>query len=256
VWYVNLESVKEYRKTKHTSQKKKPAAVASTKKRPKSIVEPVVRPKTVRTLKKTFAEVQRVAKSSIQTNYSSDDVSVIPVLRSESRKTSKKRTITPKKVAPSIKIKVQSNSKKSIKYFADKTPEISLQSKLNIKDISESDEVIVDEKDNSRVSKEKHMLVSTVDTMNISTRLPEKTDLVLHASDKSVSTDQVDHGINQNIKATHSYVSNNFKWAIFCVFLFVVVVITFALGVSYETTANGLESTLFLDWDFIAYLTL
>jgi len=146
VWYINPESVTEYRKTKHTTQKKSSSASASRAvavKIIKSRVEPVVRPKTARNLPGTGLTRADNRSASVRASYSSDAVSIIPVLhnKGKSPKTLTTQTASePVKSKPVI-IKIRRHSKKPTHYVTEKTPEITLQSKLQVVESTDADEI-------------------------------------------------------------------------------------------------------------------
>jgi hypothetical protein len=142
VWYINPESVTEYRKTKHSTQKQSasashPVAIKTTKSR----VEPVVRPKTARNLPGTGLTRADNGSATVRTSYSSDAASVIPVLHNKgtSPKTLPTQTASePVKSKPVI-IKIRRHSKKPTHYVTEKTPETTLQSKLQVVESTDAD---------------------------------------------------------------------------------------------------------------------
>jgi len=144
VWYINPESVTEYRKTKHSTQKQSasashPVAIKTTKSR----VEPVVRPKTARNLPGTGLTRADNGSASVRTSYSSDAASVIPVLHSKGKSPKTLTTQTapePVKSKPVI-IKIRRHSKKPTHYVTEKTLETALQSKLRITESTDADEI-------------------------------------------------------------------------------------------------------------------
>lgn len=136
VWYINMESVTEYRKTKHATQKKSSNKNQITlKKAPRSKVEPVIRAKTARTIKGSGLTTSFPKTNTVRTNYSGDDVSIIPVLHAkEGNSVSDPKSTVQTKLKPArkITIKVRPNTKKATEYYAKKTPDITLQSKLKV----------------------------------------------------------------------------------------------------------------------------
>lgn len=134
VWYVNLESVKDYRKTKHSTQKKTTKAATKPQSvRKRSAVNPVVRPKTARKIQEIFPNQAHKAVKQVVAKYSQDAVSVIPVLGS-SAQTTKPSSSPVSENKPKIIIKVRPDSKKSTRYHVRKTPEITLKAKLKVSD--------------------------------------------------------------------------------------------------------------------------
>ena len=145
-WYVELDSVTEYRKTKHKTQKKTKAAVTNKKptrtiKRKK--VAPVIRAKTIRA---TSPDRQK-SDRGVHVSYGSDDQVSIPIV---SKKTTPEKTVTVvESVAESSsvkktvrlkqrpkKIKIARSRTKQTKFKSDKIPEISLSGKLKVSEIS------------------------------------------------------------------------------------------------------------------------
>jgi len=142
VWYINPESVTEYRKTKHSTQKQSasashPVAIKTTKSR----VEPVVRPKTARNLPGTGLTRADNGSATVRTSYSSDAASVIPVLHNKgtSPKTLPTQTASePVKSKPVI-IKIRRHSKKPTHYVIEKIPVITPQAKLLVVESTDAD---------------------------------------------------------------------------------------------------------------------
>jgi len=142
VWYVNLESITDYRKTKHAAQRKVakrdavPVKIVN-----KSKVEPVVRPKTARAMKGSGLRGSDPSENSIHTKYSRDKVAIIPILHSDRSTKTDRTTVATEQViiepAPKVTIKVRPNTKKATQYFAEKMPEITLQSKLQVTESTE-----------------------------------------------------------------------------------------------------------------------
>lgn len=140
VWYVNVDSVTDYRKTKHATQKKavytKQSVPTTETKQKKSRVVPVVRPKTARKLQETFPKEAKSAVRQITTKYSRDKEASIPVLSTVVTTSAKESVaLLPKKDPKQfsgVKIKVRPNTKKSTTYHAEKIPEITLKSKLKV----------------------------------------------------------------------------------------------------------------------------
>lgn len=135
VWYVNLDSITEYRKTKHATQKKvsknAQTAKATPKKRP---VEPVVRAKTARKIQEAFPRDAIQATRHLLATYSRDKTANIPVLNSVAAEQSEetKPVVATKKDTPRVVIKVRPNTKKPTKYTTEKLPEITLKSRLKV----------------------------------------------------------------------------------------------------------------------------
>jgi hypothetical protein len=139
VWYVNLESITQYRKTKHETQKKAAKDTTAPKsKTTKSAVESVVRPKTARKLQEAFPKEAKQAVRHVAATYSRDKTSIIPVLGSRDVIQSTEKA-TPKEKR-SIIIKVRPNTKKSTRYVTEKVPDISLSGKLILKESSDETE--------------------------------------------------------------------------------------------------------------------
>jgi hypothetical protein len=133
VWYVNLESITQYRTTKHATQKKAAKDTTAAKsKTTKSAVESVVRAKTARKLQETFPKEAKQAVMHMSATYSRDKTSIIPVLGSRDVIQSSEEA-TPKEKR-SIIIKVRPNTKKITTYVTEKTPEITLKSTLKVTD--------------------------------------------------------------------------------------------------------------------------
>jgi hypothetical protein len=133
VWYVNLESITQYRKSKHATQKKAAKGTTAAKtKTTKSAVESVVRAKTARKLQEAFPKEAKQAVKHVSATYSRDKTSIIPVLGSRDVIQGSEKA-TPKEKR-SIIIKVRPNTKKSTTYVTEKLPEITLKSKLKVTD--------------------------------------------------------------------------------------------------------------------------
>lgn len=135
VWYVNLDSITEYRKTKHATQKNQANTVSKTTHPAKTrrlSVEPVVRPKTARRLQADVPAQARLAVRHVTPTYSRDKSAIIPVLHSDTQV--KKVEAKTKKEASPVIIKVRTNSAKSTRYHAEKLPDITLKSKLKVTD--------------------------------------------------------------------------------------------------------------------------
>ncbi len=134
VWYVNLESITEYRKTKHTTQKKAAKTSVSQKTKSKGLsVEPVVRAKTARKLQEAFPGDASRAVKHVSAKYSKDDGAIIPVLGAKPTNTEPVVDRAPQK-RPSVVIKVKPNTRKTTVYHTEKIPEITLKSKLKVTD--------------------------------------------------------------------------------------------------------------------------
>ena len=133
VWYVNPDSVIDYRKTKHATLKK---PVVNEEKTNKIKVEPVIRNKTLRVahdaLQRSGDTKQAVSKY-IKASYSSDDQEVIPVVRATPEVDVEAKTLRVEPI-PRVKVKIKRHTKKNLEFTADKMPEISLQAKLKIND--------------------------------------------------------------------------------------------------------------------------
>ena len=132
VWYVNLESITEYRKTKHATQKKAAKNYPTTKRNPKSAVEPVVRPKTARKLQEIFPNEAKIAVRHVSATYSRDQTANIPVLTSVT--TGKQSEASTQKEKRMVIIKVRPHTKKGTLYQTEKIPDVALNSKLKVTD--------------------------------------------------------------------------------------------------------------------------
>lgn len=136
VWYIHMDSVTEYRKTKHATQKKASNKNQITvKKAPRSKVEPVIRAKTARTIKGISLTTPSPNTNSVRTSYSRDAVSIIPVLHAkegDSNSDTKSAVQTEPKPARKITIKVRPNTKKATEYYTKKIPDITLKSTLKV----------------------------------------------------------------------------------------------------------------------------
>jgi len=135
VWYVNLDSITEYRKTKHATQKNTPKKSSNAKTKAKRLsVEPVVRAKTARKLQEVFPREAVRTIRHLSASYSRDKSANIPVLQRDSKQSVSIRPeverITPNK--PKVIIKVRPNTKKSTIFQSEKIPEITLKSKLKV----------------------------------------------------------------------------------------------------------------------------
>jgi len=135
VWYVNLDSITEYRKTKHATQKNTAKKSANGKTKVKKLsVEPVVRAKTARKLQEVFPREAVRTIRHLSASYSRDKSANIPVLQRDSKQAVSIRQeverITPNK--PKVIIKVRPNTKKSTIFQSEKIPEITLKSKLKV----------------------------------------------------------------------------------------------------------------------------
>jgi hypothetical protein len=139
VWFVNLESITQYRTTKHATQKKAAKGIPTAKiKTTKSAVESVVRAKTARKLQEVFPKEAKQAVRHMSATYSPDKTSIIPVLGSRDVIPSSEKA-TPKEKR-SIIIKVRPNTKKSTTYVTEKIPEISMSGTLKLKVSSDETE--------------------------------------------------------------------------------------------------------------------
>jgi hypothetical protein len=135
VWYVNLDSITEYRKTKHATQKKKTSSSKENKslsRKSTSKVEPVVRPKTARYIQEFFPKEAKSAFSIVSVAYEPDDTETIPILKARDSKSVDSSKLTEGTKKHSIKLKVRPNTKKQIKFKANKIPEITLHSKIKV----------------------------------------------------------------------------------------------------------------------------
>jgi hypothetical protein len=135
VWYVNLDSITEYRKTKHTTQKKKTSLSQENKplgRKAAPKVEPVVRPKTARYLQEVFPKEAKSAIGNVAVAYVPDDTETIPILKARDSKNADSLKLTEGTKKRSITLKVRPNTKKQIKFKANKIPEITLHSKIKV----------------------------------------------------------------------------------------------------------------------------
>lgn len=135
-WYVVPESVIEYRKTKHKTQKlaaKKPAppvSVVERRKKPAKQVEPVARAKTIKFTRGYAAG----SVSQVPVTYSPDDSVLVPVLEVTTEQVSQRKPTAVVKIEaqPATTVPVTSNKPKETKFSSDKLPEISLSGKLKV----------------------------------------------------------------------------------------------------------------------------
>jgi len=150
-WYVEADSVAEYRKTKHSTQKSTATKVAPNTKSKRN-----PNPKSVAAVprSKTLKSTQRPAASSSATpvTYSNDAEVSIPIVRkaegtrsltvaSDSNKKTPETEPEPasaKKLTQKIKIKKSGSNKTNFK--TEKMPEISLSGKLKINESSDETE--------------------------------------------------------------------------------------------------------------------
>lgn len=150
-WYVDVDSVVDYRKTKHKTQKDTAAKTSSNaaakskhstgyKRRASKLVEPVLRTKTAKVVRR-----RSHSKSAIAATYSSDDGVLIPVLnqgrdqaKDKKRSAQKNDPVKRKNVRiekrPAVTVSVASDSKSTTKFRTDKLPEISLSGKLSVEE--------------------------------------------------------------------------------------------------------------------------
>lgn len=155
VWYVNPESVTEYRKTKHATQKKIASpSPSATKSNTKSKVEPVIRPKTARNLPGTGLTRSNNGSADVRASYSSDAVSIIPILHNKAAapKAAQRQGDLEQQSPKKVTIKIRRHSKKPTQYVAEKIPEITLKSRLIIADATEPDAADVQSKSRGRVA--------------------------------------------------------------------------------------------------------
>ena len=143
-WYIDAESVTEYRQQKHSVQKKS-ATINLTKVTQKVAVKPVLRPKTARAMS-TSPDVRHTGLSKLShpdVRYSSDRGSVIPIIKARAQDhpvhpqvqishgdDSQTGVVKPAPKIPTVKIQVRSMAKTGVEYTTDRLPEISLQGKL------------------------------------------------------------------------------------------------------------------------------
>jgi len=243
VWYVNLESITEYRKTKHATQKNNAKNVATSSVSAKrSKVEPVLRPKTVRTL--NLNPLSRVAVTKpLTASYSNDKVSLIPVLHGKNSKTAETaagNTAPSKKAPKKIMIKVRPQTKKPTHYAADKIPDIALKSSLSVKDITEKDELEVQKK------------VTQPSTTQVAAPASFR-DRVAPAQPLTANQPAVavpNKVVEEPVRKTKS--SNFKKRAIFCLvstLLITSVVLLLGLQSSLEVAANEASTSFVFSWD-------
>lgn len=146
VWYVEPNSVTEYRKTKHTTQKTQSAKVAFNKKprvsNPKRVT-PVIRSKTVK-------NTQRPATTkTVPVAYQKDGETMIPVVDSRTYSSKDSQTPTPKleqqdgqhdgSVGVNKKLKIRISKKPKTTFASEKIPEISLSGKLEVSSLTDDD---------------------------------------------------------------------------------------------------------------------
>lgn|GEM_PF-928275 len=144
-WFVVMESVTEYRKTKHKTQKTniKPKTKSSNTirqrvrvKTPTRKVASVDRPKTVRLVKKASPR----PTVGVEPTYTKDNSVLIPILTQSAKisatKTTpiKKRPVITVEARPSTTIEVTPDKRRVVKFKTQKLPEISLSGKLSVTD--------------------------------------------------------------------------------------------------------------------------
>jgi len=150
-WYVEADSVAEYRKTKHSTQKSTATKVALNTKSKRN-----PNPKSVAAVprSKTLKSTQRPADTSNSTTavtYSGDTEVSIPIVRkaegarsltvtSDTASTNSTKEAPDTKPAqtkkPTQKIKIKKSGPQKTNYSTEKMPEISLSGKLIVKETS------------------------------------------------------------------------------------------------------------------------
>lgn len=149
-WYVEPESVTEYRKTKHATQKGTAVKAVLNKRtgrntEPKSVVS-VIRAKTARS---TSTGSHTARHNAISVTYGADNEYAIPIVDKKSpapermvsapqRPVAATTTPPPAAVAkPAKKIKIIRSKDKQRKYVTEKMPEIALSGKLKVEPLVE-----------------------------------------------------------------------------------------------------------------------
>lgn len=142
-WYVEPESVTEYRKTKHATQKGAAVKAVLNKRtgrntEPKSVVS-VIRAKTARS---TSTGSHTARHNAISVTYGADNEYAIPIVDKKSpapermvpvpQKPVAATTPTPAAAKPGKKIKIIRSKDKQRKYVTEKMPEIALSGKLKV----------------------------------------------------------------------------------------------------------------------------
>lgn len=147
-WYVNLDSVVGYRKTKHKTQRtqakiankkvNKSHATPSHRRRAAKRVEPVLRTKTVRA---AALRSDTSARSTPAVSYSQDEEVLIPLVTSDNTPHAKGHARTefsrPRRhvqieTRSTVTVPVRSDKLTPTKFSSDKLPEISLSGKLSV----------------------------------------------------------------------------------------------------------------------------
>lgn len=157
VWYVEPDSVADYRKTKHSTQKTTTTEKVTINQTPKRNPNPkpvsaVLRSKTLKSTQQ--APAMRAEATKVQ--YSSDSEVSIPILgRSNDRQTltvksDSSKDDSPKAAAakkPVQKIKIKKSGASKTNFRTEKLPEISLSGKLEVKDTSDEIELANQQKE-------------------------------------------------------------------------------------------------------------
>lgn len=169
-WYVELDSVVEYRKSKHKTQKqtaKKQVQKSSVSHRVVKKVEPVTRAKTLRIAGSKAASVAEETQI-VKPQYSTDDGILVPVLgvKSSLAKASKKKrsgvVIEPAKIKV---IPVAKSKTTETQFKTEKLPEISLSGKLKIAEDDTDMDALIESDEQEMVSemkpKDKQSVVKT-----------------------------------------------------------------------------------------------
>lgn len=246
VWYVNLESVKEYRKTKHSTQKKTVKVVSKPRTpRKRSAVNPVVRAKTARKIQEVFPDQAQSAVKQVVTKYSRDKVSVIPVLGSSAQVSERDTAIKSK---PKITIKVRPDSRKSTRYHVEKTPEITLKAKLKV-----SDKIDVIQPDSDNIDDAKTLKLDGVKKEPTSMSKASKPEEVLSFHPSSVAKSADPTEINAPVS------KNNLRYSRFVLFSTITLAATalllavLSLGVGHyiESGTSDSKDGLLFDYNLI-----
>lgn len=148
VWYVDPDSVADYRKTKHSTQKTTNTDKVAINQTPKRNPNP--KPVSAVLRSKTLKSTQRPATSSSATpvTYSNDSEVSIPIVSKAegtrslkvtsdggSNKKAPETEPTPTK-KPTQKIKIKKSGSEKTNFKTEKMPEISLSGKLKVKETS------------------------------------------------------------------------------------------------------------------------
>lgn len=252
-WYINLESVIAYRKTKHQTQKKSTSRSAATQnpRSPKPTskrVPPVPRAKTVKATQRRSVPLSRY---TLAVAYDTDDSQLIPVIgpAPKPKNAPKKKTVTIRRQS-ATQLKVQ-NSSTPVTFKSEKLPEITLSGKLKVdsyktqKSTNSPRPESVEQPANSHTPKEKPIqpakLANTEDEVAVSNstsqqKQSESTTVTKAVSQAPQSTQA--HRVLKTPRGSHSQAEQKpignggrfFAWAGFSVLVIFVVLGVLSLG--------------------------